>query len=263
MSGAFTVNRDILARATTTEEVREAFGVDVLIEVRNPKAARRLFEQALSSPKLQRYRSGAGDTAGLDVPSFNNRPLRFTLDGRFLQVRSLGPAQKENPWRAHEQATVGGAHSLALGVLDPVLIHWLIFSTFDSPYDYYEQTVKLSTSVSAPDPKRQARQEELSKEIAKLEKRRSALSYNRFLRSSDTIGRIVMAAQREPAGAIAVFGSLVGTASNTGRGLQSVVESIDEDLEHKRTGTKSETQQVHEQLEKLRAERWELQNEMY
>ncbi len=262
MSGAFTVNRDTLAKAKTSEEMLDAFGMHILFEMRDEQAAQRLFEQALSSPKLKRYRSGTGNSASLDVPSFNNRPIRITLSGRHLEARSLGPAQEGAIWHSHEQAITGRAQNMALGVFDPMVIQWLIFSI--SPgHNYYAESVSVTSSNGTVPPKLLARLAKVSSQIEELEGRQSALRNTAFLASSSALGRIAMAAQREPAGDLAIYGALVGTAKNAGRGLQTVSESMNEELEYLRTGKRSEAHQVQEQLSKLRAERWELWNSMH
>tara|TARA_R110002096_G_scaffold436057_1_gene666556 strand:+ start:19626 stop:21650 length:2025 start_codon:yes stop_codon:yes gene_type:complete len=252
MSGAFTFNRDMLVSGKTTKDTMDAFGMHVMLEVRDEAAARALLLQAMQSPALQEYVSGTGDSAVLEIESFNNRPIRITIADGFLDARSVGPKQSTSPWRDHERASMGSAQNLALLVVDPLLVPWLLFSGSTSA------SRESHSSNSRANAELDAKLEEVEAKIDELRNQQGTLRNAAILKGGKALGRLVVTARSEPSGSLAIIGSLVGAASNLGRGVQVVAESFAPEFQELRTGKPSPLQTIKAELHTLQAERLKL-----
>jgi len=260
MSGAFTLNRDLLMTAKNSEQTLNAFGMHIMLGVRDDKAAQELLSKAMQSPALRQYVKGTGEDAVLEIESFNNRPVRITISNGFLDIRSVGETPTTPAWRPHETETVGSPQNLALFVFDPMLLQWLMFS--DS-YDSYPDHAATYRVDKTPNPTRDAKIAELTTQIDSLRDSRTVIRNARFTKGSNAFGRLVVSARNEPSGALAIFGSLVGTARNIGRAMQAVAESTEGELEEQRTKTLSPLRGIEAELHKLQAERSALHRSRY
>ncbi len=249
VAGALTLNRDMLLSAKNSYETLNAFGVHIMAEMRNEEAAQKLFDKALQSPALRRYASGTGKNAALEIEGFNARPIRITLADGFLDARSVGPKPSTPAWRDHEASQAGSPQTLALMAFDPMLLQWLWFA---DPY-YYDEHLPRANNTE-PNAAEKARLEALAKKEEALRRKRTVIRNTRFVATSKTFGRLLVTARREPSGSLAILGALIGTASNFGRGIQAVAESIDSALVEQRTGKPSALKNVETELRKLQSE---------
>ncbi len=253
VSGAFTVDTETLSSATSTEEAANAFGVHVLVEFRDPAAARVLLNRAAQSG-LQQYRVGEGDNLALELPSWSSRPIRIELNGRYLEARSVGEGATTEIWHDHETALVHSANAMAVALFDPMFIQWMLAADYAGHMHYLEGPAAPKT------PKEQARLVELATKIEALTKQRDAARAAQSLESRVEFGRITVIAQREDKERIALIGALVGSATHLARGMQAIAEVLEPALVHARTGNNSELQNLTKEIQKLRSEQWELRS---
>jgi len=259
VSAALTVNLERLTPDGAAGSPADAFGLHILVELRDPAAVQQLLDQVATASTWRKYKVQEGEVTALEIPSFNKRLLRVHVKDRYLEVVSKGPPSNPPVWSDRESSLTQSASNLALLVLDPMALQWLVLEQggeMTAEYAYLEGP--QATASNEPNPKRAARLKDLGTQLAALGRERQVLRTTSMRKSSAALGRAVVVARPDAARSLAIFGSLVGTARNLGRGLQAVVETIEPDLESLRTGEKSERIRLNKKIYELRNEQWKL-----